>query len=120
MANNRPKRVFFRKRDLFVLGALLLLAAGLFLFLKLGAAPARVAVVTIGTGDSQRTERLDLGTDRRVDLDAKLPVHLVIEDGGIYFTESVCPDHLCEGFGVLREEGDWAACLPAEVTVRIE
>ena len=114
------KRVFFRKRDLILLGALILLAAGLFAFTKMTAEPARVAVVTIGTGNAQRSERFDLSEDRRVDLSAKLPVHLVIEDGGISFTESVCPDHLCEGFGVLREEGDWAACLPAEVTIRIE
>ena len=42
-----------------------------------------------------------------------------VEDGGIAFIDSPCPDHLCEGFGVLRNTGDWAACLPARASVTI-
>ena len=46
-------------------------------------------------------------------------IHLQVEDGGIRFVDSPCPDHLCEGFGVLRRAGDWAACLPARASVTI-
>ena len=43
-----------------------------------------------------------------------------VENGGIAFVDSPCPDHLCEGFGTLKNEGDWAACMPAKASVTIE
>ena len=33
---------------------------------------------------------------------------------------SPCPDHLCEGFGILQNAGDWAACMPARTSITIE
>ena len=47
-------------------------------------------------------------------------VHLHVENGGIAFVDSPCPDHLCEGFGTLKNEGDWAACMPAKASLTIE
>ena len=47
-------------------------------------------------------------------------IHLVVENGGIRFVESPCPDHTCESFGVLTKQGDWAACLPARASVTVE
>ena len=47
-------------------------------------------------------------------------VHLQVRDGTIAFVDSPCPDHLCEGFGRLSREGDWAACMPAHVSVTVE
>ena len=29
-------------------------------------------------------------------------------------------NHLCEGFGTLKNEGDWAACMPARASLTIE
>ncbi|MEG1367339.1 MAG: NusG domain II-containing protein [Oscillospiraceae bacterium] len=36
------------------------------------------------------------------------------------FINSVCPDHVCEGFGWLSQEEDHAVCAPARVVVSIE
>ena len=47
-------------------------------------------------------------------------IHLVVENGGIRFVESPCPDHTCESFGVLTKQGNWAACLPARASVTVE
>ena len=47
-------------------------------------------------------------------------VHLHVENGGIAFVNSPCPDHLCEGFGILQNAGDWAACMPARTSITIE
>ena len=38
----------------------------------------------------------------------------------IAFVDSPCPDHLCEGYGWLSRQDDWAACLPAQATLTIE
>ena len=37
----------------------------------------------------------------------------------ISFQDSQCPDHVCEQFGQLSEEGAWAACVPAGVYVQL-
>ena len=67
------------------------------------AAPRRTgAVALVQYGDAGAEQRIPLA-----------------EDGGIRFVDSPCPDHLCEGFGVLRRAGDWAACLPARASVTI-
>ncbi len=47
------------------------------------------------------------------------PVELVVEDGTIRFANARCPDHDCERFGRLSKPGEWAACLPAQVVVRL-
>ena len=46
-------------------------------------------------------------------------VHLQVKDGTISFQDSQCPDHVCEQFGQLSEEGAWAACVPAGVYVQL-
>ncbi|MDD6391838.1 MAG: NusG domain II-containing protein [Gemmiger formicilis] len=43
-----------------------------------------------------------------------------MENGGIACVDSPCPDHTCERFGVLKIEGDWAACMPAKASLTIE
>ena len=122
MQSNRPKRAFVKKRDLIFLAVLLAAAGLLFLFFwSRVKAPAATAVVTVGLGEAQTTQRISLAENGLHSIEGgRLPVLLLVEDGGIRFVDSVCPDHLCEGFGILRGEGDWAACLPAEVTVQIE
>ncbi len=118
-----PRRAFFKKRDLWVVAVVLVAALGLWLGLRAvndGTAPGQTAVVTIGFGAGQTTRQLDLSADGVVAIDAALPVQLEVKDGAVRFVDSVCPDHDCEGFGWLRSEGDWAACLPAGVVVYIE
>ena len=46
-------------------------------------------------------------------------VTLEVKDGAIRFINSQCPDHLCEGFGFVSEEDDFAVCMPAGVAVLI-
>ena len=78
-----------------------------------------VAVLTYGDDSTQL--RIPLDTDHRYDIDTGYyTIHLVVENGGIRFVESPCPDHTCESFGVLTKQGDWAACLPARASVTVE
>ena len=43
-------------------------------------------------------------------------IHTVTEGN---FINSQCPDHLCEGFGFVSQEDDFAVCMPAGVAVLI-
>lgn len=116
-AGRRP--VFIRRREVVILLVVAVLAAVLWLVLARGSTAGAVARVTIGLGDTQRSEEIALAADGVHSLMADLPVHLQVQDGAIRFVHAECPDHLCEEFGWLRYDGDWAACLPAGVVVRI-
>ncbi|MBQ3588282.1 MAG: NusG domain II-containing protein, partial [Oscillospiraceae bacterium] len=37
----------------------------------------------------------------------------------IRFIESICPDHLCEGYGFISYEDETAICMPAGVAVLV-
>lgn len=45
---------------------------------------------------------------------------LVVENGEVYYTNSDCPDKLCEKFGHLSSNGDTASCVPNKTVVTIE
>lgn len=42
-----------------------------------------------------------------------------IGDGSVRFTESPCRDKICIAAGALAEAGQWAACLPNRVFIRV-
>lgn len=71
------------------------------------------------TGPNIKTQYLPLDTDGVYTIDAALPVTLRVQNGRIRFENSVCPDHLCEGFGWIFKEGQQAVCMPAGVAVTV-
>ena len=111
--------IFAKRWDLWVLVGVLLLAGLLWLFFTTGKNESGMVEITIGQGKYQQIREISLEKDRVIRIEAKLPVELEIKNGQIRFINSVCPDHDCENFGSLSHEGDWAACLPAEVVVRV-
>lgn len=106
------------KTNLIFTAVILAAAALLFWFTRPGGS-GRTAVLSYGDPQVQREIPLDKDADYDVDT-GPYTIHLHVEDGGIAFVHSPCPDHTCEGFGVLRNEGDWAACLPARASLIIE
>ena len=112
------KRFFQQMADPMII---ILLAAGV-LWLCFGHPAAGSGLVAVLTyGDDSTQLRIPLDTDHRYDIDTGYyTIHLVVENGGIRFVESPCPDHTCESFGVLTKQGDWAACLPARASVTVE
>ncbi len=118
-AFKRP--AFFRRRDVLLLAALLLLA-GVWLALHYARAGGALAVVSMArpSGNTDVLE-LRLGRDETIRLTEGLPfpVTLEVKGGGVRFIHSQCPDHRCEHFGWLRREGEWALCAPAGVMVRV-
>ncbi|MCI7192959.1 NusG domain II-containing protein [bacterium] len=105
-----------------IIFVLVILAAALSIWLltgNAGAGAGRTAVLSYGDDGAQM--RIPLDRDKHYDIDTgTYTIHLVVEDGGIRFVDSPCPDHTCESFGVLSQEGDWAACLPARASVTVE
>ena len=107
------------KMNLFFLAAVLLAAAALYLAFGPKGAGGRTALLQYGA--PAQSMSIPLNTDKTYDIDTgTYTIHLKVEGGGIAFVDSPCPDHTCEGFGVLRNSGDWAACLPARASVTIE
>lgn len=45
---------------------------------------------------------------------------LLIENDGITFLNSSCPDRLCVACGKLKRSGDTMACIPRKVTVTLK
>ena len=105
----------------------------LFALLVLGA--AAVLLLVLGTRQKGSGTRLEAVVDFGDGITETLPleqdhdylyevgdyvVHLQVKDGTISFRDSLCPDHVCEQFGWLSQEGAWAACVPAGVYVEVQ
>lgn len=111
-------RHFLHRRELWVLAGLALLALTVLAVRALlpqgGGLGARL---TFSNGTSY-----DISLEKDAVLhydDGKLPVTLHVQGGRIRFESSVCPDHLCEGFGWLSREGETAVCAPAGAYLEI-
>jgi hypothetical protein len=94
-----------------------LLFAAVFLLRPRSKAEPLAAVVDFGGGITEVLP-LDKDYDYLYDVGSYV-VHLQVKDGTISFQDSQCPDHVCEQFGQLSEEGAWAACVPAGVYVKL-
>ena len=100
-----------------VITAVLAAASILCAVLLISHRPGTVAVVEY---NGQVIQEIPLTANGVYHIDADLPVTLIVEDGKIFFTDSVCPDHLCEGFGRICNKRESAICLPAKVSVYIK
>lgn len=109
--------VFLSKMTANLIFTVVLLVIALLLFLWLNARPTGgTAVLT--WGEDGQTMEIPLDKNARYDVDTGIyTIHLEVKDGAIAFVDSPCPDHLCEGYGWLSRQDDWAACLPAKANV---
>ena len=113
------KRLFANKKllaDLCVILALLLLAGGLALALRLGREAGGQAVVRV---DGRVTERHSLAENGVYPLNGGTNI-LVVENGEAWVSEADCPDKVCMGMGKISRNGEFIACLPNRVLIVIE
>lgn len=62
-----------------------------------------------------------LDRDRRVSVRGPLgETFVTISDGHVHVDDSPCRDKICIAAGPLRATGQWTACLPNRVFVRVE
>ena len=95
-----------RKKDLAVIGALLLLAVSCWLAYRLSYRPPEkqnLAVIMIFS----------------LEEDYGVPVSFQIEIHKIRFIQVTCPDHICENAGFLSMEGQSAVCMPNRTSLSI-
>lgn len=108
-----------QKHQNILFAALLLAVAAVLAVAAAGRGQGAVAVLTYESG--QQTKTLPLNKDAVYEVQSNgYSIRLVVEGGSIRFANSPCPDHLCEGYGRLSKDGDWAACLPAAASVVVQ
>lgn len=111
------KTPFLKKNEVVLLAVLLLAALLALLFFGVfgGGGEYRAQV----TCDRTVVMMIDLREDGIYHIDAALPVTLEVKDGAVRFINSVCPDHLCEGYGFIDIPPEHAICMPALVSVQV-
>ena len=104
--------------NMLLIGAVLLVAGAMFAFRGATAQKGATAVVRIDGTDKRQEISLEEDNTYFIE-DGKIRVTLEVKDGRIRFVNSLCPDHLCEGFGFISYEDETAICMPAGVAVLI-
>ena len=105
-----------RRGDIAVALLILILSAGVFIFRFLCLDKGDFAEITVGDTSSV----YPLGTDRKIDI--KNEGHnltVVIKNGKAFVEKSDCLGHNCINMGKIDTEGEFIACAPARVFVKI-
>ncbi len=105
----------FCRRDLYLIGGLMLLAAVVALLLYTLAPQGRVAVVTL---DGDEVARLDLGHDNTTVVNGTHTV--IVEAGSIRVTDAPCRDRICVHHAPVSRTGETIVCLPHSLVITVE
>lgn len=108
----------FKKADLIVI-ALIIAAAGIFMFLGSRNSSKPVAEISV---DGKIIQTVDLDSVKEkteIKPDGDYNVLIVAENGRIRFEHSDCEDKLCVASGNLEKSGDIAVCLPAKTVITV-
>ena len=107
---------FVRKKDLLVIGALLLLSLAAWGILRQGSGePARAEILLDGTVAAA----VPLNRNQVFSIPQRPQVRLEVRDGRCAFIHSDCPDQICVNTGFIGTPGLTAACLPNRMVLRI-
>ena len=104
------------KRDLLLVGILLLAALLLFALTRGTRESGAEAVVTV---DGTEVGRYPLSKAGTFPLNGGTNI-LVIENGEAWVTEANCPDKICMGMGKISRHGECVACLPNRLLIVVE
>lgn len=116
-----PAGVLRRSKITLVDAAVILAAAVAIFFSSLGAVDAAGALRAVIT-DAQGAEWIyPMEGDREIEVEGPLGVTIVhIHEGGVSIESSPCPNQTCVAAGSVDRSGQWIACLPNQVFVRVE
>ena len=114
------------KRELLLVGGILLLAGAFFLWNQLSRSRAEQALDSptarvIVSLDGKQVQALALNTDTELTIESPSggTNHLVISHGEAWISEASCPDKICVHQGKISHEGEIIVCLPNLMTVQI-
>lgn len=78
------------------------------------------ASLTVEISAADGTLLYRFGEERIVEVEGPLgSTRIVLQEDGVRIASSPCPDKLCIHMGAIRKPGQWIACLPNQVFVRI-
>ena len=111
-------RLTFRKGDLLAALAVIVLAAGLSVFLWVRALSVRHTSVEIYQNGEQ-VQTLPLNSDREFTLSGDYTNTVTVKDGKIAITHSTCPGSDCVHSGWISRAGQSIVCLPNRTEIRV-
>lgn len=107
------------KRDLILIGVILILALCFFIFNRFYfSKPASVVEITV---DGKLVETLDLNKNQEITIDSITggTNHLIIRDGEAWIDDASCPDKICIHQGRISRDGEMIVCLPNLMIAKI-
>lgn len=114
------ERRFFSKKDVFIIVAVLLIAAVGFVARSLLTDRTSAVEAEIYYNTKMvRTAVLRPGLNETFAVPGQPDVVLQVTDGKIRFYTSTCKDKICIRAGFLSQPGESAACLPNKVAVKL-
>ena len=119
MEENRRSK-FLSKKELFLLILILISSLFIWIFIKLNQDENVIAALSV---NGEIVEIFDFQNQQNqiINLQERhnLPASLEIKDGAVRFCNVDCPDHICEAYGFIQQEGQSAVCMPNRCAVTI-
>lgn len=83
---------------------------------------AKSIVIAVEGKEYYRINMKDLNEKRHIhiDLDSGKFIDITADRNGVYVSDVVCPDRICEKTGIIDKVGQSIVCLPNKVQVYIE
>ena len=107
------------RNDIILALAVVIAAAGFWIFTELMKDDGAFAVVTV---NGTVSARYPLDTDAEIRLESENGGYniLVIKDGKADVTEASCPDHVCVDQRAVGRTGEAITCLPNKTVITVE
>ena len=101
--------------------AVILLLTAAFAWFALGFNPYQVGSIAVVEVSGEEVARIKLNREDYISLRGALgPVLIGVDDTGIRILDSRCPHKLCVKMGAINRAGQWIACVPNKLVIRIE
>ena len=99
----------------------LLLLIGACVWIAMGVIPQEAGSVAVVEVSGMKVAELKLHQENYLTIRGKLgPVLIGVDEAGVRILDSRCPNKLCKKMGVAAKAGEWIACVPNELVIRIE
>ncbi len=99
----------------------LLLIAGAVAWIVFGMTPTTTGSTATVEVSGKLVQELPLDHEDYITISGTLgPVLIGIDGYGIRILDSRCPHGLCKRMGSIQKSGDWIACIPNKLIIRIQ
>ena len=99
----------------------LLLLVGACVWIAMGVVPQNAGAVAVVEVSGIKVTELKLHQENYLTIRGKLgPVLIGVDGSGVRILDSRCPNKLCKKMGAVNKAGEWIACIPNELVIRIE